>query len=152
MINYSVGGPAPDYSFTRPMFESFKAAAAAGIFIAASAGNSGPGPGSMGSNGMPWVATVAAGTHARKLYSEVTITSAAANTTAVFKAVPARDLVALGARPLYFAGSEDRNASQCRPGSLDAAAAKGKVVVCVRSDEVSWYARVDEVKAAGGVG
>ncbi|KAI8476457.1 MAG: peptidase S8/S53 domain-containing protein [Monoraphidium minutum] len=166
VINFSVGGPAPRYSFGRPTFEAFKGAAAAGVFVAASAGNSGPRPGSMGSNGMPWVATVASGTHPRKLYAEITLSAPAAAadaaaaaadganaTAAVFRAVPSRELSGAGPAPLYFAGDADAAGARCLPGSLAAAAAvNGSIVVCIKSDNATYFGRVDEVVARGAAG
>jgi subtilisin family serine protease len=57
VINYSIGGGAQPWS--EAISQAFLAAADAGIFISASAGNSGPNPSTNGHN-QPWVMTVAA--------------------------------------------------------------------------------------------
>ncbi len=57
VINFSIGGGAQPWS--EAISQAFLAAADAGVFIAASAGNSGPGPSTNGHN-QPWVMTVAA--------------------------------------------------------------------------------------------
>ena len=57
VINYSIGGGGQPWS--EAISQAFLAAADAGIFISASAGNSGPGPSTNGHN-QPWVMTVAA--------------------------------------------------------------------------------------------
>ena len=66
VLNFSVGNPDdPGYN-NSPVDEAFKNAAAAGVFSANSAGNSGPegNPANMPvSNNAPWVTTVAAATH-----------------------------------------------------------------------------------------
>lgn len=62
VISYSlVGGP---YQFPNPIGIAFMHAAAAGVIVAASAGNGGPEAGSV-ANVYPWVITVAASTHNR---------------------------------------------------------------------------------------
>ncbi|MEJ7741468.1 MAG: S8 family serine peptidase [Nocardioidaceae bacterium] len=60
VINYSISGTRDD--FADPVELAFLGAAAGGIFVAASAGNSGPTPSTV-AHPSPWVATVAASTH-----------------------------------------------------------------------------------------
>lgn len=61
VINYSIGSSAP--RLIGPTEIAFLFAADAGIFVATSAGNSGPGPATVGSPaGVPWVTTVGAST------------------------------------------------------------------------------------------
>ncbi len=63
-INYSIsGGSNP---FNDPVELAFLSATSAGIFVSASAGNSGPGAGTV-AHLSPWVMTVAASTHNRQL-------------------------------------------------------------------------------------
>ncbi len=61
-INYSISGGNDPYNDSVEL--SFLNAVDAGVFVSASAGNSGPGPATTGHNS-PWVATVAAMTHNR---------------------------------------------------------------------------------------
>ncbi len=65
VINYSIGGGTQPWS--EAISQAFLAAADAGIFISASAGNSGPGPSTNGHN-QPWVMTVAAAQSGRAGY------------------------------------------------------------------------------------
>ncbi|WP_444923790.1 S8 family serine peptidase [Microbulbifer sp. DLAB2-AF] len=59
VINFSVGGEST--VFTRGRDLSFLFAADAGVFVATSAGNDGPGPRTMGTpSGVPWITAVAA--------------------------------------------------------------------------------------------
>lgn len=62
VINYSIGGG--DQPWSQAISLAFLAATDAGIFVSASAGNSGPGPSTLG-HLQPWVATVAAAQHGR---------------------------------------------------------------------------------------
>jgi len=67
VINYSIGGGSAD-PWTDADAVAFLNARRAGIFVSASAGNSGPGPRTIGSPAdAPWVLTVGASTHNRKL-------------------------------------------------------------------------------------
>lgn len=63
-LNYSISGGGDPYN--DPVELGFLNASAAGVFVATSAGNDGPGASTNGHNS-PWVSTVAAMTHDRKL-------------------------------------------------------------------------------------
>lgn len=78
VINYSIGGGAQPWS--EAISQAFLAAADAGIFVAASAGNSGPGPSTNGHN-QPWVTTVAAAQSGRAGF-EFTLNVSGANVPA----------------------------------------------------------------------
>ncbi|MCF7221069.1 S8 family serine peptidase [Marilutibacter chinensis] len=65
VINFSIGGGSSPWS--EAVSQAFLGAADAGVFVAASAGNSGPGAGTLGHH-EPWVTTVAAATHGRQGY------------------------------------------------------------------------------------
>ena len=72
VINFSIsGGTDP---FTDPVELAFLDAYAAGVFVATSAGNDGPGAGTA-SHLAPWVTTVAASTQAREFASTLTLTA-----------------------------------------------------------------------------
>ncbi len=79
VINFSISGGAQPYSDVVEL--SFLDAYDAGILVAASAGNSGPGAGTTDHHG-PWVLTVAASTQSRQFQS--TLTVADGPTTATF--------------------------------------------------------------------
>jgi subtilisin family serine protease len=71
VINYSVGGGA---SLTGADDLAFLFAADAGVFVATSAGNSGPGPGTIGGPAsVPWLTAVGASTHDRTFISDITL-------------------------------------------------------------------------------
>ncbi|MCA9981465.1 MAG: S8 family serine peptidase, partial [Anaerolineales bacterium] len=67
-INYSISGGTSPYN--DPVELAFLAATDAGIFVSASAGNSGPDAGTV-AHVSPWVSTVAASTHNRSLVNNV---------------------------------------------------------------------------------
>lgn len=69
-VNFSIGGGGSPYS--DPVELAFLAAYEAGVFVAASAGNSGPGPNTVEHNG-PWVTTVAASTSNRHFLAQLTL-------------------------------------------------------------------------------
>jgi len=74
VINYSIGGGSTD-PWQEGSALAFLNARNAGVFVATSAGNSGPDASTIGSPGdAPWVTTVGASTSNRAFLSEITIT------------------------------------------------------------------------------
>lgn len=73
VINYSIGSPDPSSPWSDPDTVGFLNARAAGIHVATSAGNDGPGAATLGSPAdAPWLTSVGATTHDRKYISSVT--------------------------------------------------------------------------------
>jgi len=151
VINFSISGTRTN--FLDPVEVAFLFAADAGVFVAASAGNSGPTSSTVAHPG-PWLTTVAAGTHNRNGEGSVTLGNGATYSGAsVATAVNAplinsADAGLAGADPvevaLCFSSADGGNA-------LDPAKVAGKIVVCDRGAT----ARVNKslaVKEAGGVG
>jgi subtilisin family serine protease len=77
-INFSISGGANP--FEDPVELAFLDAYAAGVHVSASAGNSGPGPGTA-DHGGPWVNTVAASTQKREFQSTLTLSGDGATET-----------------------------------------------------------------------
>ena len=71
VLNYSIGGS--DSPWNDAVDQAFLDANAAGIFVSASAGNSGPGPSTVAKTG-PWNAAVAATMHGRLFANTVDVT------------------------------------------------------------------------------
>ncbi|MDN5763965.1 MAG: S8 family peptidase, partial [Microlunatus sp.] len=147
VINYSIsGGDDP----TDPVELAFLSAASAGIFVSASAGNSGPGASTL-AHTSPWVTTVGASTIA-PYYGTVSLGNGrkyAGISTSVTAPVGPAPLAT--AASLVAAGQTATDATLCLADSLDPAKTAGKIVVCDRGA----IARVDksaEVKRAGGIG
>ena len=151
VINYSISGTSTN--FRDPVEISFMFAAAAGIFVAESAGNSGPTTATVAHPG-PWTTTVAAGTHNRNGAGSITLGNGVTYTGAsVATAVtaPLIDSIAAG-----LAGADPTQVALCYSSAdggnvLDPALVAGKIVVCKRG----VTARVNKslaVQEAGGVG
>ncbi|MDQ1082716.1 MULTISPECIES: S8 family serine peptidase [Microbacterium] len=150
VINYSIGGGAASSTFALED-QAFFNAAAAGIFVAVSAGNSGPGA-STADHASPWYTTVAASTIPTY---EGTVTlpngfeaagasiSVPADQEVMAPVVYAGDVAASGADPAQ--------AALCFLGTLDPAKVAGKIVVCDRGQNAR-VEKSEEVKNAGGVG
>jgi len=140
VINYSISGSTTN--LLDAVAVSFLYAADAGVFVANSAGNNGPGVSTVAHNA-PWVTTVAAGTHDR--YYAGTVTLGDGN---VYHGA---SIDARGAGPVDLVYAGDAGDELCAIGSLDPAVVTGKIVVCDRG----IYARVDKsyaVMEAGGIG
>jgi hypothetical protein len=151
VINYSISGSLT--SSVDVVETAFYRASLANVFVAASAGNSGPA--NAVAHISPWLTTVAASTHDRFYVADVTLGNGVKYTGASVNSTP------LGSSPLIRAedaGLGGGNASLCYSGGpiagqvlLDPAKVAGKIVVCTRGNN----ARVDKSLAvlnAGGVG
>ncbi|WP_380157508.1 S8 family serine peptidase [Kineococcus sp. R86509] len=148
VINYSIGSGASSTA-ADPVEVAFMVAASAGIFVSASAGNSGPAV-STTEHASPWVTTVAAAT---SVLREGTVVLGDGRkfvgARLTQEPLPTTRLV-LGS-DVAAAGKTANDAAICLGGSLDPVKTKGKVVFCQRA----VTARVDksaEVARAGGVG
>jgi hypothetical protein len=154
VINYSISGTTDN--FLDPVQVSFLFAADAGVFVSASAGNSGPGAGTVAHPG-PWLTTVAAGTHNRNGHGSVTLgNNATYNGASVAPAVGPAPIINSTAAGLP--GADPTKVALCYAADdnggvpvLDPAIIAGKIVVCDRG----VTARVNKslaVSEAGGVG
>jgi subtilisin family serine protease len=148
VLNYSIGGTS-ESDVLDPVAQAFRAASNAGVFVANSAGNSGPGASTL-DHPAPWLTTVAAATH-RRAFQAVELGNGAryvgASTTPSLP-TPTQFVTSLSVK---LASATDTNAKLCAPGTLDPAKATGKVVQCDRG-VVDRIAKSFEVKRAGGVG
>jgi subtilisin family serine protease len=147
VLNYSISGSRTNF---RDAVEiAFLFAADAGVFVAASAGNSGPSTSTVAHPG-PWLTTVAAGTHDRNGVGSTTLGNGASYTGASFAA-------ALSAKPLVdavnapAAGAGATEVELCYPGALDAAVVTGKIVLCKRG-AIALVDKSRAVAEAGGTG
>jgi hypothetical protein len=139
VINFSISGT--QTSFLDAVEVAYLFAARAGVFVATSAGNGGPGATTV-AHISPWLTTVGASTQDRSFVGTTTLGSGAS-----FKGVTLTG--GLGSTPLV--DSADAGSPLCFVGELNPSAVAGKIVLCQRG--VS--ARVDKslaVKEAGGVG
>jgi hypothetical protein len=143
VINYSIGD---SVDLLDAVDLAFLQASAAGVFVAAAAGNDGPGASTV-DNSQPWETTVGAGTHDVKYAKTVTLGNGASyEGVGLGPAVPTSPLI-----DSAVAGTSGANGTLCQPGTLDPAKVAGKIVLCQRGVN----ARVEKskvVKDAGGVG
>ncbi len=146
VINYSVGGGA---SLTGADDIAFLFAADAGVFVATSAGNSGPAPYTMGGPAtVPWITAVGANNQRRNYEGKVVLgngrTYKGASITPGTRTLPLIDAEFAG-----LPGTTD--ADLCIPGDLDPAKVSGKIVLCKRGVNAR-AAKSLAVAAAGGAG
>ncbi|MEU6073482.1 S8 family serine peptidase [Micromonospora sp. NPDC047074] len=149
VINYSVG-TARESSPDDPTQLAFLNAAAAGVFVAASAGNSGPSASTL-DNTVPWAMTTAASTLEPYPASVELGNGARFNGTSTTVAAPFGPKPLISSRAARAAGVGDVEADNCMTGSLDPAKVAGKVVLCLRG-VVLRPIKSAEVARAGGVG
>ncbi len=140
VINYSVGGGAAGPGADEI---AFLFAADAGVHVATSAGNAGPGAGSLGNPGtMPWMTTVGASTQSRFFEGTVVLGNGSEYSGASITG---------GTEQLDLVDGADYGNELCLPGTQFTGDISGKIVLCRRG--VS--ARADKSRAvwmAGGAG
>ncbi|MCW6005780.1 S8 family serine peptidase [Micromonospora sp. CPCC 205371] len=125
VINYSIsGGSNP---FTDPAELAFLDAYAAGVFVSASAGNSGPGVATT-DHVSPWVTTVAASTQTREFNSTLTLSSGADTLTLKGASITGG---VTAQTPVVLAESLSGYAALCTDPA-PAGAFAGKIVACQR--------------------
>jgi hypothetical protein len=145
VINFSISGGGDPY--TDPVELAFLDAWNAGITVAASAGNSGPGAGTS-DHGGPWVITVAASTGPRAFTSTLHLTADGGASLDVPGVTLTNGISS--ATPVVLASSLPGETVRCE-NTLAAGTATGKVVVCARGNN----GRIDKgrrVLAGGAAG
>ncbi|MET8980226.1 S8 family serine peptidase [Streptomyces sp. NPDC004539] len=149
VINYSIGSSS-ESPVDDPIQIAFRNAAAAGVFISTSGGNSGPGASTL-DNIAPWTTTVAASTI--EPYKGTVVLGNGERYTGISTSLAGT----VGPAPLVRstavknAGASAADAAICAPGTLDPALAAGKLVVCDRG-VVDRVAKSAEAKRADAVG
>jgi subtilisin family serine protease len=141
VINYSIGSPTP--GLDGPDDIAFLFAADAGVFVATSNGNSGPGAGTIGSPAsVPWITSVGANSHDRKFEGSVELGSG----DEFFGAS-----LTPGADRAPLVDSADLKNELCDPDVRFRPAPTGKIVLCKRGI-LARVAKSQAVFEQGGVG
>ncbi|MEO7493834.1 MAG: S8 family serine peptidase [Massilia sp.] len=153
VINYSISGGT---TIGDPVEQAFLHASNAGVFVAASAGNSGPD--NTVAHISPWQATVAASTHGREFQADVKLGNGASYTGASMSPAPVGPAPLVRAEDAAVAGADPTRVTLCYSAGgnggvavLDPAKISGKIVICTRGVN----ARTDKslaVAQGGGVG
>ena len=140
VINYSVGGGA---NLIGSDAIAYLFAADAGVAVATSASNDGPGPGTIGGPAdTPWVTTVGANTHSTNYAGSIKLDGGATLKGAS---------VTLSLGKTALVDAEDAGGDLCLEGTLDPAEVAGKIVLCRRGGN-GRAAKSFEVYSAGGAG
>ncbi len=145
VLNFSISGGANPYGDAVSL--AFLDAYNAGIFVAASAGNSGPAPDTT-DHREPWVTTVAASSLDRAFVGSTTLASSDSATLTVPGMTITPSLTT--PTPLVDAGAAPYNDPLCQSGTADGAFT-GKVVICKRGGN-GRVAKGANVATRGGVG
>jgi hypothetical protein len=150
VINYSIGSNAPSALAADDDAVAFLFAARAGVFVATSAGNTGPGTATLGSPAdAPWVTSVGASTHSRRFDNTVTLGNGVQYVGgSVTHGIETQTPLIDGGDNCPF-GPDPDGAGEA-PG-LPASAA-GAIVLCLRVTGIARIQHGAGVLAAGGVG
>jgi subtilisin family serine protease len=153
VINYSIGGGA---SLTGPDDIAFLFAAASNVWVATSAGNSGPGPATIGGPAsVPWLTTVGANTQRRSFQGTVVLGNGARYTgVSMTDSLGRPGFFGIGGQSFQMVDAQDHASGPtpdlCISGTL-LPTVRDKIVLCRRGGN----ARVDKslaVMIAGGRG
>lgn len=140
VINYSIGGGA---SLTSGDDIAFLFAADAGVFVATSTGNAGPGPGTIGSPAsVPWLTSVGASTQSRFFQGTAVLGDGSEFAGASITA---------GAVWAPLVDAEGAGGDLCIPDTLDPMVVAGNIVLC-RRGAIARAAKSLAVFQADGVG
>lgn len=153
VINYSISGSSTN--FLDPVEIAFLNAADAGVFVAASAGNSGP-TASTVAHPSPWITTVAAGTHNRSIAGGSATLGDGTTFTGSGYLMSAGPLPLIDAAAAGLPGADPATLALCFGAAdggalLDPAQVAGKIVVCNRGGNV-LVNKAKAVQDAGGAG
>ncbi len=154
VINYSISGS--QTSVNDLVEQAMKGATKAGVFVAMSAGNSGPG--NTVAHISPWVATVGNSTHDRYTEATVTLGSGVTGQGASFQTAGYPSTALIWSRDAGFGAAVGAGTNQalCFGADdavaplLDPAKVTGKILVCDRGGNV-LVNKVSAGKAAGAV-
>ena len=145
VINFSIsGGTDP---FSDPVELAFLDVYAAGVFVSASAGNEGPGAGTV-NHLSPWVTSVAASTQRREFATTVTVTASNGDTYTVDGA---SITPGAGPAPIVRASELAGYSDQCATPA-PAGAFAGKIVACQRGGGIARVTKGYNVLQGGAVG
>ena len=140
VINYSVGGSQTAVTADEI---AFLFAADAGVHVATSAGNSGPGSNTVRNPAkVPWLTTVGANTQTRFIAGKVELGNGA-----VYEGAS----ITQGTDVAPLVDAEDAGDDLCNPGNLDPDVVAGAIVLC-RRGVIARVAKSQAVLEAGGVG
>ncbi|CAG1017393.1 Minor extracellular protease vpr [Burkholderiaceae bacterium] len=153
VINYSISGTRTNY--LDPVEVAFFNASAAGVFVAASAGNSGPA--NTVAHMSPWLTTVAASTHDRFTVATVTLGNGATASGPSFQSTGLSATPLIASTDAGLPGADAASLARCLGAAdgiaaqLDPAKVAGKIVVCYRGANV-LVNKAANAKAAGAAG
>jgi subtilisin family serine protease len=143
-INFSItGGTDP---FTDPVELAFLDAYAAGVHVAASAGNEGPGPDTV-NHRAPWVHTVAASTQKREFRSTLTLSGGGATETLTGASITQ----GAGPAPVVLSSAAPYSDELCAEPA-PAGTFTGKIVACLRGGGIARVLKGFNVLQGGAVG
>lgn len=157
VINFSVGGSTT--VFNDAVEVAFGNAAFAGVFVAASSGNSNvfPGNAATAAHLAPWVTTVGNSTHDRFTQATVALANGYTGVGASFQTTGLATTGIVYSRNVGFGATASANQALCfgtadgAGALLDPAKVAGKILVCERGSN-ALVNKVAAAKAAGAVG
>ncbi|MGN0064153.1 MAG: S8 family serine peptidase [Nocardioides sp.] len=131
VINYSIGSSSASDPWNDPDAVGFLNARAAGVHVATSAGNDGPGAATVGSPAdVPWITSVGASQHDRQWQAKVTDITADGGATHADIAGVAFAAATAGTFPLVDGAS--LGSARCIASELDGQDLTGKIILCER--------------------
>lgn len=150
VINMSISGGLDPWGDNTEL--AFLAARAAGVVVAVSAGNDGPKVGSV-NHASPWLLSVAATTHNRRLVGSLTNISSTDGMTLTNLTGQSIGAALTTSAVLVYAGDAPISNQYCTTFTdSQKALVAGKIVICDRGGPTGRVEKSVNVKAAGGAG
>ncbi len=155
VINYSIGGGAQPWTEATSL--AFLGATDAGIFVATSAGNSGPGPNTLG-HLEPWTSSTAASQHGRSLFGTLMQVTGPLPVPADLQPVAlylgtggvSATAPLPGTTPVIISAGINGVSDGCNPSPYAAGSLTGAIVV-IRRGSCNFIDKVNNAAAAGAI-
>ena len=150
-INYSIGSDSPSALWSDFDAVGFLNARAAGIFVATSNGNAGPGFATTGSPAdAPWILSVGASTHNR--HNGNILTGLTRDDATTLPAIPGKSVTGALATPTPITYAGAVGDPFCEDTTSNEAAFTGRIVICDRGGASGRVQKSSNVAGQGAIG
>ncbi len=151
VVNYSIGSDAASDPWLDADAQAYVAAAEAGVFVAVSAGNAGPGEATIGSPAnAPWITSVGASYYNRVFLSDITLENETGDVLDLYGATTTPEINNFRlVNPVGIADSQGDDSGNCLHEFTQSTFQPTDVVLCPRNGVIPPWVIADFVKEGG---